>query len=99
MELFNIQATSVQPSKIEAQFHSESYEDARRLSAPLIHWLPGEGNIELELVMPDATRAQGSGESSFGGCEIGDIVQLVRVGFGRIDSKATGSLVIYFGHS
>ncbi len=98
MELFNIKIVSVERSKIHAEFCSEKYEDARKVNAPLIHWLPGNGNTAMRLVMPNAEIVEGVAEDSLATQDVGSIVQLVRVGFGRIDSKTSDSIIVYFAH-
>ena len=49
---------------IEAVFHSRSYEEAKRLGAPLIHWIPIDTGIPCEVVMPDASVARGVAEDA-----------------------------------
>ncbi|MFH0848750.1 MAG: glutamate--tRNA ligase [archaeon] len=99
MELFNVKISSIEPSKIKGEFHSQSYQDARKLDANLIHWLPQDGNINAKLVLPSANIIEGLGENAISLQKIGSIIQLVRVGFGRIDSKTSDSVVVYFAHS
>ncbi len=98
MELFNVRIVSTEQSMIQAEFHSETYDEARRANAPLVHWLPSAGNVTAKLVMPDADVVEGLAERSITAQDVGSIVQLVRVGFGRIDSSDSDSLVLYFGH-
>jgi hypothetical protein len=47
--------------------------------------------------MPDATRTKGFGETNLLGEKVGSIIQMVRFGFGRIDSKEL-PFTIYFAH-
>ncbi len=100
MELFNVEIHSTKPTKpglVTGSFHSQEYAKARELKAPLIQWVPNEQYIPCEVVMPDATRAKGFGETNLLGEQVGSIIQMVRFGFGRIDSKE-GPLTIYFAH-
>lgn len=96
MELFNVEVLSSNPTQVKATFHSQEYAKARELKAPLIQWVPDEQHVSCEVVMPDATRTQGFGETNMLAENVGGIIQMVRVGFGRIDSKEP--LTVYFAH-
>jgi glutamyl-tRNA synthetase len=97
MELFNIEILSTNPQLVKATFHSQEYAKARELRAPLLQWVPDDQHISCEVIMPDATRTKGFGEENLLGEQIGNIIQMVRFGFGRIDSKEE-PLTIYFAH-
>lgn len=99
MELFNVQITDVKKDLVQAAFRSEPYEDARRSGAPLVQWLPSEGNIHVDVTMPDGRAVSGLGETALSGVDVGEVIQLVRVGFGRIDSKSPDRVQIFFAHS
>jgi len=68
------------------------------MKAPLIQWLPESHQIPFEGVMPDATRLKGLVEQNILSEPVGSIVQMVRIGFARIDSKDKSSVVVYFSH-
>jgi len=97
MGLFNIQTRNVQKGVIEAVFHSKNHEEARRLKAPLIHWLPAGTGIPTEVVMPDATIARGIAEDTCRGLKPDAIIQFERFGFVRVDS-VDWKLTAYFAH-
>ena len=97
MELFNVEIRSTKPDLVKAIFHSQEYTKAREIKAPLIQWVPDQQHISTEVVMPDATRTKGFGEMNLLGEVEGSIIQMVRFGFGRIDSKEE-PLTIYFAH-
>ncbi len=97
MELFNVEIHSIKPDLVKATFHSQEYAKAREIKAPLIQWVPDEQRISCEVVMPDASRTKGLGETNLLGEQVGSIIQMVRFGFGRIDSKEE-PLTIYFAH-
>ncbi|HID18029.1 TPA: glutamate--tRNA ligase, partial [Candidatus Bathyarchaeota archaeon] len=54
MELFNIRLLGVYGDRVEAEFRSEEYGEAKRLRMPLIHWLPYDLKLEARVIMPDA---------------------------------------------
>lgn len=98
MELFNVEIKSAGSQRIEAIFHSQEYARARELKAPLVNWLPSGRNLPCESVMPDASRVRGLVETNIEREPVGNIVQMVRFGFGRIDAKQDNGVVVYYAH-
>ncbi|MDH5786697.1 MAG: glutamate--tRNA ligase [Candidatus Bathyarchaeota archaeon] len=97
MELFNVKIEKVDACSAEASFAGESYEDARKVKAQLIHWIPvGEG-MPCEVVMPDATLAEGIAESECKRLKPNTTIQFERFGFVRID-KVDAKLTAYYTH-
>lgn len=97
MELFNVQVDSASQTLVTARFHSQDYMKARELKSPLVQWLPQDQHFPTTVVMPDASRANGLIEGSVLSEPVGAIIQMVRVGFGRLDSKDP-NVVVYFAH-
>jgi len=97
MGLFNFQVEKTGKHLIEATFHSESHEEAKKLGAPLIHWIPVGTGAPCEVMMPDASVAEGMAEDSCRGLHPDDIVQFERFGFVRVDDL-NEKLVVYFAH-
>jgi len=97
MELFNTQIENVQTGVIEASYHSKGHEEARKLGAPLIHWLPAGTGIPCEVVMPDASVARGIAEDTCKKLKPNDIVQFERFGFARIEG-VNWKLITYYAH-
>jgi glutamyl-tRNA synthetase len=97
MGLFNLQVEKAQKDWIQAFFHSESYEEAKKLGAPLIHWIPMNSGIPCEVVMPDASTANGVAEEACKTLSPNEIIQFERFGFVRID-EVNKKLTTYFAH-
>jgi glutamyl-tRNA synthetase len=97
MGLFNVQIENVVKGVVEAVYHSESHEEARKLGAPLIHWIPADTGIPCEVVMPDATIARGIAEDGCRELKANDIVQFERFGFVRVES-VDWKLKVYYAH-
>jgi len=97
MGLFNIQIENVQKGVIEAEFHSKAHEEAKKLGAPLIHWIPAGTGIPCEVVLADATTARGIAENACRQLKANDIIQFERFGFVRVDST-DWKLTTYFAH-
>jgi glutamyl-tRNA synthetase len=97
MDLFNFRAENVEKTVIQATFLGESYEEARKLGAPLIHWIPVDSGVACEVTMPDASVAKGVAEDACRSLEPNEIVQFQRFGFVRVDSM-NEKLSAYFAH-
>lgn len=78
-------------------FHSAEYEKVKG-KAQLIHWLPEDEWINVEVLMPDNTIAKGIGERLLNDLKEGDIVQFPRFGFCRLDRIEEDKLVFWFAH-
>jgi len=97
MGLFNIQVEKVEGHWIAAVFHSESYEEAKKTNAPLIHWIPIGADMPCEVVMPDASVVEGIAEGNCKSLHVNDVIQFERFGFTRVD-KLNKKLTAYFAH-
>ncbi len=98
MELFNIEIKSVENNSVTAAFHSQDYMKAREVKAPLVNWLLEENNMIGEVVMPDASRMKGPVETNIRREKVGSIIQMVRFGFGRIDTINGDRITVYYAH-
>jgi len=97
MELFNIKIGRADVYSAEASFVSEPYEEARKVGASLIHWIPIGADLPCQVVMPDATVAEGIAESACKGLKPDDIIQFERFGFVRVD-EVDMKLTAYYAH-
>jgi len=97
MGLFNFRVQKVEKGSIQAIFHSESYEEAKKLGAPLIHWIPANSGIPCEVVMPDASTAKGIAEEACRALTLNEIIQFERFGFVRVD-EVNEKLTAYFAY-
>jgi len=97
MELFNIKIESKIDNSETATFVSESYDDIRKIKAPLIQWIPKCEEVPCQIVMPDATVIEGFAESACKKLKPDDIIQFERFGFTRID-EVNQKIVGYYAH-
>ncbi len=86
-----------------ARFVSESYEDYSRAGkekkGKIIHWLAiGESKVDVELMLEDHGILKGFGEKGLADLKEGDIVQLQRVAFARIDKVEKGKVKVWYLH-
>ncbi|MBQ9025492.1 MAG: glutamate--tRNA ligase [Methanobrevibacter sp.] len=91
-------AVNVDIKDEEVTYNSSSFEDARELKAKIIQWVPVEDNVNVTIVMDDASLKTGLGESALKDLKVGDIVQFERVGFARLDEIKEDGLVFYYAH-
>jgi len=97
IELFNIEVKDVGENNVRAVFHSESYNEARKFNAPLIHWLPEGGGVPCEVVMPDNSIISGLAEQTIKSAKVDDMVQFERFGFVRIE-KIGEEITAFYAH-
>ncbi len=95
MELFNVKVQDASETGFSAAFFSEAYDDARRLKAPLVHWLPADEGVSCEVMMPDGSSVKGLAEDMFRDVSVGQVVQFERFGFVRVDQKNEKIVVVY----
>ena len=91
-------AVNVNINGSEITYHSPSFEEAREVKARIIQWVPVNDNVNVKIVMDDASTKTGLGEGALRDLEVGDIVQFERVGFARLDEIADDELIFYFAH-
>jgi len=97
MGLFNVRIESVLKDGVEASLHSMGYEEIKHLRPSLVQWLPEDDKTDVDLVMPNGEVIKGFGETGLRQ-EVDKVVQLIRVGFGRVET-ADANLNVYFAHS
>ena len=80
-------------------FHSEGYKDWKGSSKTIIHWLPVEEElVDITLHMDDGTQLTGKGEPAIADLKEGDIVQLERIAFARLDKIEDNTYHFWFTH-
>jgi len=70
--------------KPEAAFHSVDVDNVRSEGGSIIHWVPKEGAVPVEMIMIDGAVVAGLGEPSIKNIDNGTFLQFERVGFARI---------------
>ena len=91
-------AVNVEIAGEDVNYHSTSFEEARDVKARIIQWVPTKENVNVKIVMDDASVKTGLGEIALNDLEVGDIVQFERVGFARLDEIKEDELVFYYAH-
>lgn len=65
-------------------FHSIPVDEVREAEGPILHWIPREHVIPVELLETDGSITKGLGEPGLADYSEGTFLQFERVGFGRI---------------
>jgi glutamyl-tRNA synthetase len=97
MGLFNVRVKDKTSSAMTATFASESYEDARKIKAPLIQWILKGEEFPCKVIMPDASVTDGFAESACKNLKPDAIIQFERFGFTRVD-EVNQKLITYYAH-
>lgn len=79
-------------------FDSREYEVFRNRGKKIIHWLPADSVVSVDVVMPDASVKHCFGESNLRSLKEDTIVQFVRFGFCRLDKREDNKLTFWFAH-
>lgn len=95
MELFNVRVENASSYSAQASYVSDTYEEAKKEKAQLIHWIPVGEDIPCQVVMPDATVSEGIAEKSCRKLKQNTVIQFERFGFARID-KNNFKLIAYY---
>ncbi len=74
-----------------AEFHSTNVDDIRKVSGPIVQWIPKDGAIPVELLMIDGSVIDGLAEPSARDIKKGTFLQFERYGFARI--YETGNVI------
>jgi len=80
-------------------FDSLDYGRYKEQGKRIIHWLPVQKDLAaVEVVMDDNSVRKGLGEPGMEDIEMGQIVQLERFGFCRLDEDSAGKKVFWWTH-
>lgn len=97
-DLANIEIESVLKERITTSYHSRTIGDARKLDVKIIiHWVPTDDNVPLEVVMDNGEIIEGLGEPECINLSEGSIVQFERYGFVKVD-RLKPLTRVYFAH-
>jgi len=102
MELVNIRVVKGNGKVWECEALGSSLDDARKLKAPIIQWVPVSQNVDVIVKKPEGTKLQlikGVAEKALLDKRFEDrVVQFVRFGFVRIDNILEDKIIAYYTH-
>ena len=94
-DLANFTLRKADSPKIE--FHSLDVDEVRKIDGRIIHWIPKDGSVPVELVEVDGSIEKGRAEPSVASLPVGTFLQFERVGFARIYDR-TDITKVAFSH-
>jgi glutamyl-tRNA synthetase len=83
--------------KPQANFHSADVNEVRQVGGSIIHWIPKQDSVPVELIMVDGEVIAGLGEPGICDIENGTFLQFERVGFARVFDKGE-KIRVAFSH-
>lgn len=101
MEFMNIKYVSDTPEGVMAEFVSTELSDAKKVKAPIVHWVPHSRNTKVIIIRPkglNLLKIRGYGEEYLKTLKTGDVVQLVRYGFVKVDNVREDVIELVFIH-
>lgn len=101
MDLFNIKIKELSDDGASAIYKSKDLEEARLSKYPIIQWVPEQNNVRAVMYKPEGlklNKLEGVAEPAIKNEIVGSIVQLVRIGYARIDAnqKADSEWLVRF---
>lgn len=80
-------------------FDSIEYEKYKKKGEKIIHWLPLDKNlVHVSVLLPDSKTIKGLGEAGMAKLKEGDIIQMERFAFARLDKKDKPRMEFWFTH-
>ena len=81
-------------------YHSDSYEEYKNSEekGKIIHWLPTKNTLNVEVLLETGQALQGLGEEGLKNAKEGDVIQLERRFFARINENKKNKVQCYYLH-
>lgn len=98
MELFNIKIFGKDHEKLIADYESKSIEELGGQRVPIFQWVPANDSVRATLFIANGMNLyvkKGFIESSVRLIEKGSVVQLVRIGYARLDELSEEANLIF----
>jgi len=80
-----------------AHYDSSDVEQVREVNGPIIHWIPREDSVPVEMILVDGSTVRGLAEPGIERMKEGTFLQFERVGFARI-FKTGDPILVSFAH-
>ena len=79
---------------------SDNYQDYKNAEKKgnIIHWLPAYKNLKVDVLLDNGRTISGLGEENMNDLQEGDIIQMERRYFARLDKKNKGKLTFWYLH-
>ncbi len=100
MEFANIEVLEIGQDRIVARLVSFDLDTARKRGFQIVQWVPVEHSISVKILVPEGLKLRvrrGVGEKAIENL-VDEVVQMVRLGFGRIDRITKHGAIITYAH-
>ncbi len=98
MGFVNVMVERVDPSFYEGVVKDYDVSSALEVRAPIIHWVPIDECVEADVLWEDASQKGGLGEMGLMDEKPGNLIQMERIGFARVESINDGRVSLVFAH-
>lgn len=98
MGLFNVTLAERAGAEATAHYEGTTVPRAGGRGMKLIQWIPTGFAVPMSLLMPDASWLEGLAERNLLAEKAGELVQLVRVGFVKLERVTEGKISAVFAH-
>ncbi len=106
MEFANIEFVEERGDHVVAKFLSTNVDDARKRGLQIVQWVPVEHAVRVSIYRAEGLKlikvprdGVALGEKALlTEIGVGEVVQMVRIGFGRIDSKTKSRVTVMYAH-
>jgi len=102
MEFINIKyVDELNNGKVLAEYVGKDLNQARRLKAPIVQWVPSHNNVRVVILKPEGLKikkVRGYGEEYFRTLQNSEVVQLVRFGFAKVEEVSEGLIKLIYIH-
>jgi glutamyl-tRNA synthetase len=99
ISLFNVEVEEADPNgKTVKAFFTGLEVPEKSSGVKLVQWVLPEDAVDTRVLMPDASIAEGLGESPLTDLDPGRVIQLVRFGFCRVESVSKSIVNLVFSH-
>jgi len=100
MEFANVEYVEEHDGEVVARVRGFDVREAKKLGLQIVQWVPMEHSIKVDIYRAQGLklhRCTGLAESAIREL-VGEVVQMVRIGFGRIDKVLKSKVVVMFAH-
>ncbi|MDD3263282.1 MAG: glutamate--tRNA ligase [Candidatus Nanoarchaeia archaeon] len=97
MDAINFTKEKIGENKFVFKFHSNSYEDFKGKGNNIIHFVPKNESIDVDVYTPEHEHILGKGEINLKELNKGDVIQFERYAFVILDNKE--KMLFYFTHN
>lgn len=94
-DFINVIITDFNEERVIARYKSKDVNDARKVKAPMVQWVPVNASLATEILLPDGTTMIGVAEPELHSELLGNIVQFERLAFCRVEKQGRPIRMIF----